>query len=180
MVRRTQAAALAALAALALGAMSGCGGGTPVARPVTTPPDGSGYFVGHGDGGLGAAVDLEAHDPVIGRATAAILDAPGRDGRPAVAVGLASVVNDSARPQPLPRFIAVVEGGGATPLVPARSAAADIPGARGIFPSPPLFIPAGGSATVHLVLRGARPEEVERVKMVVRAGESVTLRAHRR
>lgn len=173
---------MAASAALALGAVTACGGGdTPAAPPAaTTVAGGSGYFVGTGPGGVGAAVDLQAHDAVTARAAEALLRVPAREGRPGLVVGVASVVNDGRSPVPLPRFVAVVDGGGATPLVAARSPGLGIPGAARIFPSPPLFVPAGGSATVYLVLRGARAEAVRSVKMIVRPGEPVMLGAHRR
>ncbi len=181
MVRRIQVAAAIALAALALGCATACTGDAPTPRPVaTTTPKGSGYFVGRSPEGVGAAVDLQAHDRITERAAEALLDLPEPAGRPAVTVGVASVVNDGGLPVPLPRFIAVMDGGGAVPLLPARTAGLGIPGAREIFPTPPLFVPADGAATVHLVLRNVHPAEVHAVKMVVRAGEPVVLSAHRR
>lgn len=174
--------AAAVLAAAALGTAAACGDDEPsTAGPAaTTTPRGSGYFVGRSSDGVGAAVDMGAHDGYTERAAEALLSATTPDDPPLVTVGVASVVNNSARPVPVPRFIAVMEDGGAVPLTGARDPASGIPGARRIFPAPPLFVPAGGAVTLHVALRGVRPGDVRRMKMVVRAGAPVTLSAHRR
>jgi hypothetical protein len=181
MRRTTQLAPLAALVAAAAMAAAGCGDGPPTAEPVPSgDPAGSGYFVGKGPDGLGAAVDFMVDDPVATLARDAIGRAAAATGEPAPAVGLASLVNDSELPSPVPSFIAVMPGGGATPVDAARGPASGLAHPARVFPSPPLFIPAEGTATVYVVLSGVSPAEVDHLKMVVRPGESVRLDAHRR
>jgi hypothetical protein len=176
MRRSTHLAALAVAAALAL---AGCGDDTPRAeRPPAADPTGSGYFVGTSGEGLGAAVDFMVDDPVTARVRARIdreADAAGTE-RPTV--GLASLVNAADRPVPLPEFIAVLPNGGATPVPAARGPAGGPVEAR--FPAPPLFVPANGTATVYLLLRGVAPGAVDHLKMVPRPGEPVRLDARRR
>jgi hypothetical protein len=181
MRRTTQLAPLAALVAAAAIAAAGCGDDPSAAAPPPSgDPTGSGYFVGKGSDGLGAAVDFMVDDPVTARARSAIGRAAAAAGEPAPAVGLASLVNDSGLPSPVPAFIAVLPGGGATPVQAARGPASGLARPARVFPSPPLFVPAEGTATVYVVLRGASPAEVDHLKMVVRPGESVRLDARRR
>jgi hypothetical protein len=117
-------------------------------------------------------VTTRARD-AIGRAAAAA-------GEPAPAVGLVSLINGSDLPAPLPRFIAVLPGGGATPIEGARGPASGLEHPERVFPAPPLFVPAQGTATTYVVLRGATPAQVDHLKMVTRPGEPVRLDAHRR
>lgn len=181
MRRSTQLAALAASAALAALALGGCGGGTPVAeRSPVADPTGSGYFVGTSRDGLGAAVDFLVDDPVTGPARERVEDAARAAGASPPAVGLASLVNRANVPVPLPEFIAVMPNGGATPIQAARGPASGLPRPENTFPAPPLFVPANGTATVYVVLRGVAPAEVDHLKMVPRPGDPVRLDARRR
>jgi hypothetical protein len=176
----------AALAALVL--VAGCGGGrageTQPRAPAPRPTDGTGYFVGTGPGGLGAAVDLLGDDPAA-RAVAAAL-APARDpGGLERVVAIASVVNDGADPAPVPRIVAELSGGGAAPLVPAREALRGVGGAAArraarLLPPERRRVPAGGALTMHLVMSGANPREVTAMRMVVVPGEPIALRPQRR
>lgn len=169
---------LAAVALLAAAA-AGCGGGAAGTAPTATVPDGTGYFVGTGPEGLGAAVDLLASDAV----TDAVREETGAEpvqGPPPLAIGMVAVVNARDEPVPLPRFVAVLDGGGAVPLTPARTSRNRLGAAVRHVPAPPLFVPADGSATTYVVLAGAAPAEVDHVRMVVRAGEAVRLGTRRR
>lgn len=179
MRHRTPGAA-AALAAAALSVLTaGCGGSDDFPRPEpVAPPDGSGYFVGTDAEGVGAAVDFHGSDPVVDAARAHLARRAG-DATP-VAIAVASIVNDGDDPAPLPRFTAVMANGGAVPLRPARTANLGIPHPRRAFPGAPLFLPPDAALTTYVVLRGARPEEVDHLRMVVRPGEPTTLAAQRR
>jgi hypothetical protein len=136
--------------------------------------------VGTSRDGLGAAVDFLVDDPVKARTRDDIERAARAAGAPPTTVGLASLVNGSDAPVPLPEFIAVMPGGGATPIRAARGPASGLPRPDDVFPAPPLFVPAKGTATVYVVLRGAAPRQVDHLKMVVRPGEPVRLDARRR
>jgi hypothetical protein len=173
-VRRASAALAAAAAALA----AGCGGGGPPS-PAPEPPAppealGSGYFVGRAANGVGATVDLRAADPVVRALDAALLRTTPRGG-PAPAVGIASVVNDSARPAIAPWFTAVLEGGAVVPLTPAAEALAGRtdPLARRaarLLPAQRQILEGGTSAVDYVVLRWAVPGRVAEVRMATGAG----------
>lgn len=177
--------AAATVAAVAAVAACGSGGraGEPAPGPVTAP-DGSGLFAGSGADGVGATVDLEAHDPVT-RAVGAVLRTNAGPGGEVPAIGIAAVVNDGPRAVPAPSFVAILDGGGAAPLGDPRDLVPD-PGGRAarralamLGPSP-VTVPSGGAATVYVALPHADPGEVDSVRMVVVPGRPVTLRARSR
>jgi hypothetical protein len=171
-----RAAALAAVAVAAAALAAGCGGGgAPAPPPAPQPPEatGSGYFVGTAPNGVGATVDLLAADPVVAALDAALLPTTAA-GEPAPAVGIASVVNDSARPAPAPRFSAVLDTGVVVPLTPAEQALggrADALARRAarLLPPAPAIVQGGASAVEYVVLRGAVPGRVAEVRMATGA-----------
>ncbi len=169
-MRRRPAALAAAAAVAALAA--GCGGGSRAPEPEPpAPPEamGSGYFVGTAPNGVGATLDLLGADPVVEALDTALLPTTAV-GEPGPAVGIASVVNDSTRPAPAPRFTAVLDTGALVPLTPAaealggRSDAAARRAARVLPPTRPI-LEGGGSAVDYVVLRGAVPGRVAEVRM---------------
>jgi hypothetical protein len=180
--RGTRRLALLAIPALAA---AGCGGdddaGAPPAPPQDRPPAGSGYFVGTDPEGLGASIDLSGYDDVLARVRARLAAAePGSRAERITAVGVVSLVNTGTLPRAVPRFIAVLDGGGAVPL-PAASIARDLPDrAAAALPPQPLIVPAGGSATAYVALSGAPPERLDHLKMVVAPGQVTRLPARRR
>lgn len=178
---RQRTALAAALAALAAVGCSGTGDPEPARREA--PPAGTGYFVGRDAEGLGASVDLFGVDPVSRAVRGAFApDARGLAGAPVVAI--ASVVNGGGRPVPTPRFAAVMRSGAVVPMpaargrLPARGAA----GRRALALIGPsrARVPAGGSATAYLVLRGVDPTLVATVRMVSEPGEPLELRLRAR
>jgi hypothetical protein len=180
-------AATAAIAvALALGA-AGCSGaaGTYTApAPGPPPPEGTGFFVGEGPDGVGATLDLQGRDAVTAAIDAALRARSGAPGDGPV-VGVASVVNDGPRPVRAPSFIATFAGGGAVPLEPAaeavsRGAGPAAAGALALLGPEVRTVPAGGAATMYVVLRGAAPGEVQSVRMVVVPGRPVGMESRSR
>ena len=177
---RRGAVAAGALAAAALAA--GCGGGSPSPAPQPpAPPEalGSGYFVGTGPDGVGATVDLRAADATV-RALEAALRQGAPPGEPPPAVGIASVVNDSRRAAPAPRFIAVLDSGELLPLRPAADALGTRtdPLARRaarLMPAPRSVLPGGASAVEYVVLRGVVPGRVAEVRMTTGTGTPARL-----
>lgn len=174
------AAAIAAIAAVA-----GCTSATPPGpEPAPPPPEGTGYFVGAAPDGFGGSVDLLAGDSL----TREVQHALGRRPRPDAllpAVGIASLVNDSTEPMPLPIFVALFEGGGALPLTTARAALRPVRTAlaRRVerrLPDEPRTVPARGTAIVYVVLRGASARAVTSMRMTARPGQPVELSARRR
>ena len=176
-----------AIAALAL-ALAGCGGspsridtGPPAPEPA---PTGTGYFVGTGPDGLGATLDLLADDPTtraVGDALVQTVSPPER----APAVGIASVVNDDALAAAAPSFIALFPGGGALPIIDARTAIEDARGpvarrARALLGTAPRRVPAGGAITQYVVLRDVEPAEVDAVRMASPPLEPIPMEARRR
>jgi hypothetical protein len=183
---RAAARVLLALACAAL--LAACSGGAdpdPGPEPAEPPGRrGTGYFVGRSPEGLGAAVDLRGNDPASRAVAAALVDIRRGDGRGPV-VAIASVVNDGTLPVSTPRFVAVLFSGGAAPLQPAREALAGRGTARAALAASLLeaeraVVPAGDSAVLHLVLRGAAAPEVESMRMVVVPGEPIALGARGR
>jgi hypothetical protein len=179
---RAAARVLLALACAAL--LAGCSGdGDPDPAPAEPAAErGTGYFVGRSPEGLGAAVDLRGNDPAS-RAIAAALTDPRSPEVPVIVI--ASLVNDGARPVPTPSFVAVLFSGGAAPLEPAGEVLAgrrDAEAARAAALLEPdrALVPAGGSAVLHLVLRGAGALEVESVRMVLVPGQPIALAARSR
>jgi hypothetical protein len=181
---RRAAAALAACAVLL--ALAGCGDDGAAPPPADPPParPGSAYFVGTGEDGVGATLDLEGQDPVTRAVDAALRARDGVVGEGPV-VGVASVVNEGPSVVRAPTFIATFEGGGALALESARDvvAEADGPAARralAVLGRPPLLIPAEGADTIYVVMRGAAPGDVEAVKMVLGPDRIVMLEARPR
>jgi len=176
-----------AAAAVGFALLAGCGGGGPApdaTAPSEPPPlRGTGYFVGSG-AGLGASLDLLGDDPAS-RAVAAALAGEPESAEPAPVVGIASVVNREADAVPAPRFTAVLSSGGAVPMASARDVleGRDDPAARRAaraLPPEPSFVAGGRSAVLYVVLAGARPREVESVRMVAVPGRPVVLQARTR
>jgi hypothetical protein len=140
--------------------------------------------VGTGPDRLGASLDLLADDPVTRALSAALAGEPG-DPRPTPVVGIASVVNGGEVAAPTPRFTAVLFSGGAAPLATAREALAgrDDPPARraaALLPPQRATVPAGGSAILYVVLRGAGARDVASARMVAVPGEPIALEARPR
>ncbi len=167
--------------------LGGCASSGPAGPPRTAPepaPGGSGYFVGTGPGGIGASLDLLADDPVVQILDTALRAQDGRVGTVA-SVGVASVVNEGPFETATPRFVAELAGGGAVPLPRAADVlrARDGPAARRALErlrSVATRVPGKGAVTTYVVLEGLSPAAVESVRMVVVAGESITLTARRR
>lgn len=181
-----RAAAAAAVAALAC-AVAGCGSSQPVGTGPPAPepaPAGTGYFVGTGPDGIGASLDLLADDPTVravGDALAATVSPPDR----APAVGIASVVNDGPLGIAAPTFTALFANGGALPIPDARTAIEGLRGpaarrARALLGAAPVRVPAGGATTQYVVLAGARPPEVDAVRMSSPPLEPIRMEARRR
>ncbi|WP_217920970.1 hypothetical protein [Miltoncostaea oceani] len=177
-------AVLACCAALL--ALHGCGDDGPPPPPEHPPParPGSAYFVGTGEDGVGATLDLEGQDPVTEAVDAALRARDGAVGEGPV-VGVASVVNEGPGVVPAPTFIAQFEGGGALALEDARAVVAESGGpaarrALRLLGRPSVLVPAGGADTIYVVLRGAAPGEVDAVRMVVGPGRIVMLQARPR
>jgi hypothetical protein len=168
--------------AAALVVAAGCGGGTPSPDPdPPAPPEASGsaYFVGTAPSGVGATVDLRGSDPVVRAVESALLrDAPPAG--PPPAVGIASIVNGSARPARPPGFAAVLDDGALTRLEPASEALrgrAD-PLARraaALLPAPRAALAPGASAVEYVVLEGAVPGRVAEVRMATAPGAPTRL-----
>jgi hypothetical protein len=175
--RFSRAAAIGLALATALIALAAaCGGSGPQADPVEPEPTGgagSGYFVGKHPDGLGVAVDLHGEDAVT-RVVRGPLMAAGVRPEP-VSIAVVSIINNGSRSQPLPAFIAVTDRGGATPLTPLRALAGGIAPLARAAPVPPLFVPAGRTATVYVVLAGVPPEQVDHLKLVLRPSDAVRL-----
>lgn len=178
----------AALATIALAAgLAGCSGSGdgPVDTAPEPPPTGTGYFVGTGQDGVGATLDMHGSDPVALAIDAALV---GR-GDPAgdvPAVGIASVVNQGPLSVPDPHFVAVLaDGRGAVPIPRAEDVlgAAEGPAARRALrrlAALPTRVAAKGAATFYVILDEVPVAEVDSVRMVVRPGEPITLAARRR
>lgn len=181
-MRARRAAGLGALA-LALAGCSSAASGPPRTAPEPAPT-GTGYFVGTGPGGIGASLDLLGDDPVVRVIDAALRAQDGRPGTVA-SVGVASILDEGTLGIPAPRFVADLASGGAIPLRAAASVLrpGDGPAARRALArlrTVPARVPAGGAATTYVVLEGATPAAVQSVRMVVVAGQPITLTARRR
>ncbi len=168
-------------------AAGGCASGdartTDAERPPVREP-GSGFFVGTGAGGIGATLDLEGQDRVTAAVDAALRARGGEPGTGPV-VGVASVVNEGPVAVPAPSFIADFAGGGALPMPPAARVVGQVGGpaarrAAALLARPPTSVPAGGAATIYVVLPGVAPGDVASVRMVIGPGRVVTMEARRR
>lgn len=176
-------AAAAALAALLL-ALAACGEGTPPAPTAPPPPpSGTGYFVGS-DEGIGATLDMLGDDPVSRSVERALVAEVGPTGD-VPDVGIASIVNETPSGFAAPRFVAILEGGRAVILTPARDALRGARGpaarqARARLRAVPARIPSEGAGVAYLVLRGASADQVAKVVMAAGPQPSITLAARRR
>ncbi|HTI32767.1 MAG TPA: hypothetical protein VL422_03755 [Miltoncostaea sp.] len=177
-------AAVAALVAVLVLALAGCGGDDGRAETAPPPPpSGTGYFVGS-QGGIGATLDMEGNDPVSRAITRTLLDEVGNQG-PVPVVGIASVVNETSSGFDGPRFIAILDSGRAVIHEPAmqvlrgaRGPAARL--ARERLARVPARVPSEGAGTAYVVLRGASVDEVAKVVMAAGPESSITLAARRR
>ena len=168
-------------------ALGGCASSSPAGSPQTAPepaPTGTGYFVGTGPDGIGASLDLLADDPVVQIVDTALRAQDGRAGT-VDSVGVASVVNEGPFEIATPRFVAELADGGAVPLPRAADVlrAGDGPAARRALArlrAVATRVPGDGAVTTYVVLEGLSPATVEAVRMVVVAGEPITLAARRR
>ena len=184
-MHRTAILLLSTFALLAL--LGGCTSGGPSGSAPTAPgpaPTGTGYFVGTGPDGVGVSLDLLGNDPVVRLIDAALR---AQDGRPGTvdSVGVASIVNQRPLGIALPRFVAELDSGGATPLRRAQDVLR--PGAgpaarRALARLRALStrVPGRGVATAYVVLEGHPPAAVASVRMVVVRGQPIALAARRR
>ena len=95
-------------------------------------------------------------------------------------MGIASILNDSPRPAPAPRFIAVLDSGELLPLRPAADALdgrTDALARRAVLlmPAPRPVVPGGMSALAYVVLRGVVPGRVAEVRMTTGTGTPARL-----
>lgn len=162
-------ALLVALAVVAGAVAAGCGGDAPSPAPGAAA---GGEYAGRSGGGVGASIDFAGFDPTA-RALRRVLGAEG------VSIGIASMVNESSAPVPVPRFVALDARGEPRALTTARDALdgrAGAAAARALLPPERRTLAAGGTAVRYLVLRGSPSGEVVLVRMRLRAGETVELR----
>ena len=151
--------ALLAAAAGCAGALAGCG---PEPAPsATAPPAPTGaHFAGFDE---------------ASRAVRRALAAAGQEAH----VAIASLVNEGGEPVPVPRFAAVDRLGERHGLPTAARARGGLPGAearraRDLLDEP-ATVPAGGSALVYLVLRGASPGDLRELRMRAPSGRAADL-----
>jgi hypothetical protein len=133
---------------------------------------------------VGATLDLAAGDPVSRAVTRALIaDAGPADALPAV--GIASVVNDTASGIDALYFTATLEDGRAVVLQSAADALRTARGpaaraARAAVARVPARIPSRGAGVAYVVLRGAPADQVASVAMVAGPAPAITLPARRR